>query len=357
MVIRPFPRARVLTTLPFASAAFAGTATALAEQAPPLPEAVSGQREVLDTPTAGRVSLYYSIPDDPVRAARRPLLLIHSVNAAGSVYEVKPLFEHYRRERPVYAPDLPGFGFSERSDRAYTPRLMTDAIHAVVETLQARHPQAELDALALSLASEFLARAAVERPEPFRSVALISPTGFNRSRPSTGAPGSHKGMAWLRRMVSFPLWGESFFDLLTSRKSIRFFLKKTFGTETIDEGMLEYDYQTIKQPGARYAPYYFISGYLFSDDITEVYEQLEQPVWMAHGVRGDFVDFRYKPHFEDRSNWDFHVFETGALPHFEQLETFVSAYDAFLAGIDDSSTPSDDVERTSVPGRSVETAR
>ena len=43
------------------------------------------------------------------RTDTRPLLLLHSINASASAYEVKPLFEHYRQQRPVYAPDLPGF--------------------------------------------------------------------------------------------------------------------------------------------------------------------------------------------------------------------------------------------------------
>ncbi|GAC1631487.1 MAG: hypothetical protein NVS9B10_24950 [Nevskia sp.] len=63
--------------------------------------------------------------------AAGPLLLIHSINASGSAYEIKPLYAHYRGERPVLALDLPGFGCSGRSDRACTPRLMTDAVLAM----------------------------------------------------------------------------------------------------------------------------------------------------------------------------------------------------------------------------------
>lgn len=61
-------------------------------------------------------------------AEDRPLLLIHSVNAAASAFEVKPLFDYYRSRRPVYAIDLPGFGLSDRSDRCYSVRTMTDAV-------------------------------------------------------------------------------------------------------------------------------------------------------------------------------------------------------------------------------------
>ena len=105
---------------------------------------------------------------------------MHSVNAAASAAEVRPLHEHYRATRTVFSVDLPGYGFSERSDRVYTPRLMTDALHATVAEIRARCGEAPVDALACSLSCEFLARAAVEAPAAYRSIALVSPTGFRR---------------------------------------------------------------------------------------------------------------------------------------------------------------------------------
>ena len=36
----------------------------------------------------------------------------------------------------------------------------------------------------------------------------------------------------------------------------------------------------------------FIAGCLFSRDIQTVYERLTPPVWLSHGVRGDFTDYR-----------------------------------------------------------------
>ena len=297
----------------------------------PLPPAVPGELRTLDA-VAGRLRYYVAQPPQESGAAgAAPLLLVHSINAAGTAYEVRPLYEHYRATRTVYAPDLPGFGFSERSDRAYTPRLMTDAVLATVEEIRRIHGPAPIDALALSLSCEFLARAAVEAPGAFRSIALVSPTGFDRRAPHYGPPGSHRGMPLLRRFFTFPLWSRGFFDLLTTRSSIRFFLEKTWGSKAIDEGLLEYDCLTTRQPGARHAPYWFISGFLFSNDVTRLYESLALPVWMAHGERGDFVDYRYKRAFAGRPNWTFSVFPAGALPHFEVLDAFTRAYDAFLA--------------------------
>lgn len=284
-----------------------------------LTPAVSGTRQKLSVD--GRVVSFYA--DGP--ADGRPLLLVHSVNAAGSAYEVKPIYERYRAERPVYALELPGFGFSDRPDAPYSSRGMTDALLAMLGEIARRHA-AKPDVLALSLSSEFAARAAVERPAAMHSLALVSATGFSRRRFPGASP---RLLAFLR----FPPWNRAVFRLLTTRASIRYFLRRTWGSGDIDEGLADYDWLTARQPGARHVAYHFVSGYLFSPDIIDFYRRLDLPVWLAHGTRGDFVDYVKAEDMQGRPNWRLTVFETGALPHFERRDEFLQAYDAFLAAV------------------------
>ncbi len=297
---------------------------------PPLPPAVSGARCDL----AGRngyLSFYTSdnIAGDAPQLP--PLLLIHSVNAAGSAYEVRPIYEHYRTTRVVYALDLPGFGFSARARRRYTPQLMTQAIHDMVAEIGLRHGNVPIDALALSLSCEFLARAASEAPESFRSLALVSPTGFDVRAPLYDPPGTTSAKPWLYAVLN--AGGHTAFSILTSRPIIRHYLEKTWGSKRIDEGLLNYDYLTTHQPGAEHAPFDFVSGYLLSRDITRIYEKLTMPVWASHGIRGDFVDYS-NIGLVRRPNWSISVFQTGAFPHFESIDDFTSAFESFLSRID-----------------------
>lgn len=294
-----------------------------------LPAPVSGQRHELGS-AVGRLTYYSAGPDSAGKLP--PLLLVHSINAAASAYEIKPLYEHYRESRTVYALELPGFGHSERGPREYSVRMMTDAILVMVREIQDVHGHGPIDALAVSLSSEFLARAVTEMPLAFRSAALISPTGFSVINSKKKWRDGTRAMPWLHAIFEFPLWSERFFRLLTSRAGIRFFLKKTWGSPNIDEGLAEYDYLTTHQSGAQHAPYYFVSGYLFSENMIRIYHSLTLPVWMVHGVRGDFVDYTKKSVVQDRANWTIEVFPTGAMPHFEAKAAFVRAYDAFLAG-------------------------
>ena len=90
--------------------------------------ALSGQLQTIASDT-GHLCAY-------VKGQGRPLVLVHTINAAASAAEVRPLFESLSRHRTVYAIDLPGYGLSERADRLYTPRLMTDAIHDWVQHIQ-----------------------------------------------------------------------------------------------------------------------------------------------------------------------------------------------------------------------------
>lgn len=296
-----------------------------------MPAPVSGRRFDLLDSRAGRIACYAEGPQAPNGAP--PLLLVHSVNAAATAYEMKPLFEHYAQKRAVYALDLPGFGLSDRSDRKYAPELMADAVLALVRDIQRRHDNAGIDIMALSLGCEFAARAASELPNAFRTVSLISPTGFDRRAERAArhpGPDRTRAMPWLHAFLNFPLWKSGFFSALTSRVSIRFFLQKTWGAKTIDEGLLDYDYVTTHQPGAENAPYYFVSGYLFSVDAINLYQSLGMPVWMVHGVRGDFVDYEQKRVVQQLPNWSIDVLQTGAMPHFEKPAEFIALYEAFL---------------------------
>jgi pimeloyl-ACP methyl ester carboxylesterase len=299
---------------------------------PALPAALDGSRIDIDSP-AGRLSFYTTRPFRSAsnsEADATPLLMLHSINASGSAFEVKPIYERCARARPVVALDLPGFGSSERSDRPYTPRLMTDAVLAVASDMRRRFGNVPIDLLGVSLSCEYVARAASEQPTWFRSVALVSPTGFNRGAPFEGPPGSTRGIEWLRKLLMNPRWGGSIFRQLTRPGVIRFFLKKTWGSPQINEGLMAYDVITTRQPGAEFAPLWFVSAFLFSADISRVYQSLELPVWMVHGTKGDFVDYRDKARYAARANWSFDVMQTGALPYFEQIEDFMSLYDGFL---------------------------
>lgn len=289
-----------------------------------LPDALQGQRENC-TRRVGRMAYY-------AKGKGAPVLLVHSINAAASAYEVRPIWDAAPDNWRVYAPDLPGFGHSDRSDRHYSRDTYVDAILDMLDEIEQHHGATPVDVLALSLSCEFVARAALRAPHLIRRLAFVTPTGFQKgSEKLTDPAEGTREIAGLHRTVSLPLLSDALWAGLVSRASIRFFLQKTFGTKDIDESLLAYDYLTAHQPGAKHAPLAFVSGRLFSSDIRRVYEALDCPVYLAHATRGDFADFREAGWVDSRLNWKRQSFDAGALVHFEQPGPFMAQLVDFFA--------------------------
>ncbi len=286
---------------------------------PPLPEAVDAARAQLRTQQAGRIAYYQD-----QRGTGRPLVLVHSINAAPSTYEMKPLFEHYAGHRPVYSIDLPGFGHSERGDRSYSPEVFANAIRVLLEEVV----QAPADLIALSLSTEFAARAALGSPASVASLALISPTGFSeRSLPSPIV--SHS----LHALLSAGLWSQGLYNLVTSRRSIRYYLGKSFRREP-PQGLLDYAYATSHQPGARYAPLIFLSTRLFTRDAdTRLYARLTKQPVLAIADRDPYVTFeRLAAQVAQYPNWQHEALGPHlGMPQWEQPDALFDALERFWA--------------------------
>lgn len=294
----------------------------------PLEPAIDADREQLSGKTTGALSYYVQRSAEHNGAhVMPPLVLIHSINAAGCAYEMRPIFQAYRGHRGVYALDLPGFGFSERSDRVYSADLYKQAIIDLLERVGEK-----ADVVALSLGGEFTARAALERPELFRSLTLISPSGFtDRENKGASQQASQSGASdRLYRAFSYPLWGRAFYDLIATRTSIHYFLQQSFEGQ-VDPGLEAYGYQTSHQPGAHFAPLYFVSGKLFTPDIRQqVYEKLALPVLVLYD-RDFFVRFDTLPDMIDQhDNWRaVRIAPSKGLPQFEKTAEVIAALDDF----------------------------
>jgi len=283
-----------------------------------LPDALDAERARMAVPGFGQLSYYSTGPGQG-----RPLVLVHSINAAPSAYEMKPLFDRYRGQRPVLAPDLPGFGFTDRPDIHYQPDVY---VKALTEFLR-RVATQPVDLVSLSLGGEFAARVAAEAPELVNSLVLISPTGFS----TRTIPGGKTGMR-IHGVISLPGLGQGAYALLTTRPSIRYFLGKSF-VGPVPAAMVEYAYATTHQPGARFAPLCFLAGQIFTPDApNRIYAGVKQPVLVIYDQDPN-IDFDHlAPFLRGRANWQAQrIGPTLGVPHWEKLPETAAAMEAFWA--------------------------
>lgn len=321
----------------------ANRSTSTPARAPALAPALDAPRREIETRQLGRLRYY---TDD--RVAGRPLVLIHSLNAAPSAYEVRPLFEHYRSIRPVVAPDLPGFGASERGPMRYTPLTYASALADLMAVVAPNGA----DIVALSLAAELVARWALDAPRGETTLTFVSPTGFGE-RPLPD-PSAFRSFA---RATAFAMVGEGLFRLLTSRPSLRYFLSQSFAGP-VDEDLLEYAHATARQPGARFAPLEFLAFVLFTPD---AYDSLYRPLAVP-----TLVLYDEDPHmtFEKLALWvaeregraSLRIGPSRGLPHWEKPAETIAALDAFWSSRRaDPSSSGDLAEVPDATGEAAET--
>ncbi|MBK5963183.1 alpha/beta hydrolase [Thiocystis minor] len=282
-----------------------------------LADALTAPRFDFVSERAGRIAYYVDTKGDG-----RPLVLVHSINAAPSSFEMRPLFEQYRGQRPVYSLDLPGFGHSERGARPYTPDLYANALADFLRQIV----QQPADVLALSLSAEFAARAALATPGQVASLVVISPTGFSlRPVPSLrSARIAHKAL-------TIPLVSQGLYDLVASRPSIRYFLGRSFVGDVPAE-VIDYAHATSHQPGARHAPLTFLSMQLFTPNAMDrLYAKLTDLPVLAIADQDPYITFEHLDAFVARHpNWQrVRLAPNLGLPHWERLPETIVALDRF----------------------------
>lgn len=135
-----------------------------------------------------------AVPDD-----RLPVILVHGLGMS-SRYMV-PLARHLAPHFRVYAPDLPGFGLSDKSRRALTVRELADALAAWTSAVGVERAAF----VGNSLGCEVLVELALRHPQLIDRLVLQGPTpdpeARNLIRQAVGflaiAPFERWSLAWV----------------------------------------------------------------------------------------------------------------------------------------------------------------
>jgi pimeloyl-ACP methyl ester carboxylesterase len=243
-------------------------------------------------------------PSDP------DLLLLHGINAAGSSAEFAAVFDDLASDYHVIAPDLPGFGLSDRPPLLYSPSLYVTFI-----TDFAQDVTDEPIVVASSLTGAYSAMAA--ETTHFSELVLICPT-------TSTMPGNR---TWLRSLVRTPLVGETLFNLSSAKRSLRHFAADHafYDASKADDEYIEYRWQLTHQPGARFAPASFLSGVLDPDvDLGSTLSSVDVPVTLVWGREAETTPLSAGQALADEVDARLVVFDDALLlPHVEHSGAFV----------------------------------
>jgi pimeloyl-ACP methyl ester carboxylesterase len=241
----------------------------------------------------------------------RDLLLFHGINAAASSHEFWAVFDDLAAEYHVIAPDLPGFGHSDRPPLLYSASLYATFLTDAIEDLSDEPPVV----VASSLAGSYAAMAA--RKSEVKELVLACPT-------DTSMGG---GRTWLRALMRSPVLGQALYNLSVSKFSIRYFHDDHgyYDMNNLPDDIVDYEWQSAHQHGARFGPASFVSGFLDPDkDIGDALEAVDAPVTLVWGRDADITPLEDGRELAERVDARLVVFDnTLLLPHVEHPDDFL----------------------------------
>jgi pimeloyl-ACP methyl ester carboxylesterase len=239
------------------------------------------------------------------------VLLLHGVSAASSSHEFHQIATALSDDYHVIAPDLPGFGHSDRPPLLYSASLYTTFVADAIADLSDDPPVV----VASSLTGAYTALAA--REVETERLVLTCPTDTT----------TESRRVWLRALIRSPGIGEGLFNLVTSKVGLRRFSADHgyYDATNQSEELVDYQWQIAHQPGARFAPASFVAGFLDPDaDIGEALAEADVPVTLVWGRNTEMTPLSEGRELAERGDAGLVVFDRAKLlPHVEHPDQFV----------------------------------
>ena len=201
-----------------------------------------------------------------------PLVLLHAPGIGASAYEMRKIIEALARQYFVYAPDLLGFGLSDRPHMAYSAETYVALCHDFLMHVVGQ----PATLVASGLSCNYAITVAQRHPETCNRLVLISPTAI---------PGDMRREVLWSKLLAIPAIDFLLYALLSTRPVLRFILSRHHSPhEAISPSDVDYLYTTTHQFGAEHAPMALLKGAL-SLNTSSAFDTLQQPTLIIWGVK------------------------------------------------------------------------
>lgn len=262
-----------------------------------------------------------------------PLLFIHGIGAGASSFEWRMNFTPLSDNYTVYAPDLLGFGLSDKPVIEYDPSTFAQVIADFILDVIGR----PTGIAASSHGAAYAIVAAAKHKLIINRLILSCPTGIQVAE--AGKPLSPILSAALR----VPIAGKSVYYGLTSRKGIEGYLKSQIysNPDFVTDEIIDHYYTSSHQPGADRPIRAFTSGKL-NVSVREDFSKLTQPVALVWGRQAKITPVQVAEQFlAANPQARLEILDRAAqLPHEERPEAWNElARDIFSSPPEGATTP------------------
>jgi pimeloyl-ACP methyl ester carboxylesterase len=230
--------------------------------------------------------VYYKAQGEPWgdNASQEKLVFLHGFGGGSSAYEWSKVYPAFAAEYQVLAPDLIGWGRSDHPARSYQAE---DYIAIIIEFMeQTCHGSTTVIASALTAA--FTIRAAIARPDLFKSLIVTTAAGLAEF----GKDYRQSGFAQFAQSVNIPLLNQLLYGAgVANSFGIRSFLEQRQFADAsrVYPEIVEAYLQSAQQHNAEYAALSFVRGDLCFD-LSQSITELTVPTAIIWGKGSEFTD-------------------------------------------------------------------
>ena len=208
------------------------------------------------------------------------LLFLHGLGGGSSAYEWSKVYPAFAAEYRLLAPDMMGWGRSAHPEHNYIPEDYIATIEKFIE-YTCNEP---VTVIASALSAAFTIRAAIARPELFKSLILTTAAGLNEFDRAYQDN-------FFTQLAATPVIDRLLYSTgVATSLGIRSFLEqRQFAKkERVYPEMVEAYLQSAQQPNAEYAALSFVRGDLCFD-LTQYIRQLTIPTALIWGQASEYT--------------------------------------------------------------------
>lgn len=217
--------------------------------------------------------------EEAVRADR-DLVFLHGLGGGSSAYEWSKVYPAFAPNYRILAPDLIGWGRSDRPEREYR---IDDYLTAITEFIE-KTCDRPVTAIASSLTAAMTIRVAIARPELFRSLVVTNPTGLSDF-------GQDYTRNFFTQLVTTPFLDRLIYKAaIATREGISSFLQQRQFADAnrIYPEIIEAYLQSAQQQNAEYSALDFVRGNQCFD-LALYLPQLTVPTAIIWGKQAKFT--------------------------------------------------------------------
>ena len=259
------------------------------------------------------------------------LVFLHGFGGGSSAYEWSKVYPAFASEYRILAPDLIGWGRSEHPQRNYK---IDDYITTIIEFLEGTCTE-PVPVVASSLTAALTIRAAIARPDLFKSLILTTPAGLSDF-------GQDYTRSFFAQVVSTPILDRILYSAgIATSGGIRNFLEnRQFARPSrVYEEIVDAYLESAQQPNAEWAALSFVRGDLCFD-LSLYVPQLTTPTAIIWGQKSEFTGPEIGRRLADLNPQAIRVFQplddVGLTPQLELPAVTIGLIRRYLKWLDEA---------------------